>query len=57
VSWIYLIGVLEITDLCDRDISLVSRRYLIGFLEIFNWSWRYLVSVLEIFNWCLGDIW
>jgi len=42
VSWKYLIGVLEIFDLCPGDIYSVSCRYLIG--------------VLEIFEGCLGNI-
>jgi len=42
VSWIYMMGVLEIIDVCLRDIRRLS--------------WRYLISVLEIFDGCPRDI-
>jgi len=74
----YLIGVLEISDGCagsirfvswrfhrfPGDISWVSLKYFIGFLEIFqrfpedisSVSLGYFFSVQEIFHWCNRDI-
>jgi len=43
---------------------MVSWRYFIGVLEMFDWcpgdilwvSWRYFIGVVEIFDGCPGDI-
>jgi len=55
VREIFLIGVLEIFVRRPGDTGLVSWRYLIGVLEIFDRSWRYLIGVLAIFNRCPGN--
>jgi len=34
----------------------VSRRYLVGVLEVLDGVWRFLTAVLGIFDGCHGDI-
>jgi len=56
VSYIYLVGVLEIFDRCLD--------YIVRFLELYDgcnlniwWvSWRYFMLVIEIFDGSRGDI-
>jgi len=50
VSWIYLIGFLEICGRCPGEIYRCH--------AVIWWvSWRYLMGVLEILDWCPGVIW
>jgi len=56
--------VLGISNVFPGYVSLVSRRYYVGLLKVFDvcledfwWvTWRYLIGVLEIFDGCPGDI-
>jgi len=49
-------GVLGIFEVCPGDILFMSRKYLLGVIEIFDGCPRYLMDAPEIFDGCPGDI-